>query len=388
MIRIIALFLLGTFAACHAQDNSPKGIVLAAERTEIWLPALEGKRVALVANHTTRIGNVHLLDSMLQLGVRVKKVFSPEHGFRGDADAGAHVAGGVDSRTGVQVVSLYGSKKKPEPADLVGIDVVVFDIQDVGARFYTYISTLSLVMEACAENDIPVMVFDRPNPNGFYVDGPLLDKQFTSFVGMHPVPVVHGMTVGEYALMVNGEGWLTGGVKSNLSVISMLNYHHDLLYQLPEKPSPNLPDMTSVYLYPSLCFFEGTFMSVGRGTSTPFRIVGHPDYKVGTFSFTPVSTPGASINPPFKDQVCHGFDYSHLADSILGQKRLFLQPVIDAYLFFKDKPGFFNNYFNTLAGNSSLRRQIESGLSEAEIRASWQKDLEKFKGVREKYLLY
>ncbi len=357
-------------------------------QTELWSLLLNGKTVALVANHTSLIGDVHLADTMIASGIDLRVIFSPEHGFRGDADAGAHVMDGVDKRTGIAVISLYGKKKKPAPEDLKGIDIVVFDIQDVGARFYTYLSTMTLVMEACAEAGIPFVIFDRPNPNGFYVDGPVLKPGFESFVGMHPVPVVHGMTPGEYARMVNGELWLTGQRQCNLTVIGLKNYTRNTLYRLPVRPSPNLPDMITVYLYPSLCFFEGTFMSVGRGTAKPFRLIGHPDYHAGDISFTPVSIPGAAINPPHRDVLCHGFDFSYLADSVLINKRIYLQPLIEAAHFFKHRPDFFNRFFDRLAGTDQLRKQILAGLSEYEIRESWQPDLERFRKMRKAYLLY
>lgn len=391
LVYLILAILISFLNSCKAQPPDQKThipVVCGAERTDEYLPFLKDRNVALIVNHTSLIGNTHLLDSLLAHKTEVVKVFAPEHGFRGDADAGAHVASGVDTKTGIPVVSLYGSKKKPDADDLKNIDIVIFDIQDVGARFYTYISTMSLAMEACAENHVAFLVLDRPNPNGFYVDGPVLEPKHASFVGMHPVPVVHGMTVGEYATMVNEEGWLANGIRCRLEVVRMKNYTHQTLYQLPVKPSPNLPDMTTVYLYPSVCFFEGTFMSVGRGTQWPFRIIGHPEYKAGNMVFTPVRTEGASLNPPFKDQSCYGFDLSYLSDSVLTQKRLQLQPLLDAWNFFKGNPKFFNNYFNTLAGNETLRSQIEAGLSETEIRKSWQNNLERFKKIRTKHLLY
>lgn len=363
-------------------------VITGAMQTERWIPLLKGKSVALVANHTSLIGDVHLVDTMIAAGIDLRLVFSPEHGFRGDADAGAHIKDGIDYRTGISIISLYGKKKKPVPEDLAGIDVVVFDIQDVGARFYTYLSTMTLVMEACAEAGIPFVVFDRPNPNIFYIDGPVLKPGFESFVGMHPVPVVHGMTPGEYALMVNGEQWLSGHVQANLTVIELKNYNRNTLYQLPVRPSPNLPDMISVYLYPSLCFFEGTFMSVGRGTSKPFRLIGHPDYHAGNISFTPVTIPGAATNPPHRDVLCYGFDFSFLADSILINKRLYLQPLIDAGRFFEYRPDFFNRFFDRLAGTDQLRKQILAGLSEYQIRKGWQPDLDRFRKMRKAYLLY
>lgn len=389
-LYFVIAFILSV-ASCRASDpvlTENPAIVTGAERTPEYLPLLDGKNIALVANHTSKIGKVHLVDTLMTLGIRIKKVFAPEHGFRGEAEDGAHIASGIDRKSGIKVVSIYGQSRKPSPQDLKYIDLVIFDIQDVGARFYTFISTMSLVMEACAEQGIPFLVLDRPNPNGFYVDGPVLDPRFSSFVGMHPVPVVHGMTVGEYAQMVNEEGWLANGVRCDLKVIPMLNYDHQKLYQLPVRPSPNLPDMTSVYLYPSLCLFEGTIISVGRGTVKPFRVIGHPDYASGNIEFKPVPIPGVSLNPPHKDKVCRGFDMSYLADSIIANKRLYLQPLIDAYNFFKSDASFFTSYFNRLAGGETLRKQIEAGLSEKEIRESWKRDLAHFREKRKKYLIY
>jgi len=386
---IIALILSTVHCrATNAILSENPAIVTGAERTTEYLPMLQGKNIALVANHTSNIGEVHLVDTLISLGIRIKKVFAPEHGFRGEAEDGAHIASGFDYKSGVNIVSIYGKSRKPSPNDLKDIDLVIFDIQEVGARFYTFISTMSLVMEACAELNIPFLVLDRPNPNGFYVDGPVLDPKFSSFVGMHPIPIVHGMTVGEYAQMVNGEGWLAKGLRCDLTVITMLNYDRRALYQLPVRPSPNLPDMTSVYLYPSLCLFEGTIISVGRGTEKPFRIIGHPDYTAGNIKFKPVAIPGVSVNPPHKNKVCQGFDMSYLADSILANKRIYLQPLIEAWNFFKNDAKFFTPYFDRLAGGETLRKQIEAGLSEKEIRESWQQDLARFKEIRRKYLLY
>jgi len=389
-ICFVSLLLL-VFSGCSGSNQNRENsmpVTPGAERTNVFLPAISGKNIALVANHTSLIGNTHLVDTLLAQGINIKKVFAPEHGFRGEAEDGAYIASGIDSKTGVMVVSIYGQKRKPTPDDLEGIDLVIFDIQEVGARFYTFISTMSLVMEACAEKGIPFMVLDRPNPNGFYLDGPVLEPEFSSFVGMHPVPVVHGMTVGEYAQMVNGEGWLAGGIRCELLVVPMLNYNHDLLYELPVRPSPNLPDMASVYLYPSLCFFEGTIISVGRGTDKPFRIIGHPDYAIGDYEFIPLSIPGVSVHPPHKNQLCKGFDLSYLADSILVHKQLNLQPLIDAWNYFQNHEMFFTAYFDRLAGTSTLRRQIMQGMSEKEIRESWQDDLSRFRAMREKYLIY
>ncbi len=361
-----------------------------ASQTATYLPLLKGKSVALLVNQTSTIGETHLADSLISLGVNVKKIFAPEHGFRGKADAGEQVKDGKDTKTGVPLISLYGKKKKPGIAELAGIDIVVFDIQDVGARFYTYISSMSYVMEACAENEVDFMVLDRPNPNGHYVDGPVLKKGFESFVGLHQVPVVHGMTVGEYAKMVNGEGWLKNGIQCNLQVIECENYSHQRVYELPIKPSPNLPNNRSIYLYPSLCFFEGTTVNVGRGTNKQFQVYGHPDYKGGSFSYTPKSMPGAKY-PKFKDKECFGYDLSTIKkEIILGERQLNLNYLINYYKTFPKGKEFFlkNKFFDKLAGTDELRMQILSGLDAASIRAGWQKELQSFKQKRKKYLLY
>ena len=360
--------------------------VSAALQIDNYLPLLEGKRLGVVGNQTSIVGDTHLVDTLLSLGINVRKIFTPEHGFRGQADAGAQVNSSKDAKTGLPIVSLYGNNKKPTPEMLQGIDVILFDLQDVGVRFYTYISTMSYVMEAAAENNIPVIVLDRPNPNGFYVDGPVLKSENKSFVGMHPVPVVYGMTIGEYAQMVNGEGWLKNGIHCDLTVIPINNYNRNAIYELPVKPSPNLPNWEAVYLYPTLCFFEGSIVSLGRGTDTPFQIYGHPDMR-GSFTFTPQSTAGAS-NPPLKGQRCRGenlVEYAH--DFQHNESRLHLEWIIEAYQQLKEK-SFFTNYFRLLAGDKQLQRDIENGKSADEIRASWENDLETFLAVRAKYLLY
>ena len=360
--------------------------VSAAMQLDGYLPLIEGKRVGVVGNQTSIIGETHLVDTLLSLGIDVRKIYTPEHGFRGTADAGAKVNSGKDEKTGLPIVSLYGKNKKPTAEMLQGIDVILFDLQDVGVRFYTYISTMSYVMEAAAENHIPVIVLDRPNPNGFYVDGPVLRTENKSFVGMHEVPAVYGMTIGEYAMMVNGEGWLKDHVTCDLTVIPIKEYNRNAIYELPVKPSPNLPNWESVYLYPTLCFFEGTNVSVGRGTDTPFQIYGHPDMR-GDFTFTPQSTSGAS-KPLFEGQRCRGeilVEYAH--DYAINSKQLQLEWIIDAYQQLKDK-GFFKDYFRLLSGNKQMQRDIESGKSADEIRASWQNDLGAFKTLRAKYLLY
>jgi uncharacterized protein YbbC (DUF1343 family) len=368
-------------------SNSP---LPAADNTEKYISKLRGKTVGIVANQTSMVGKKHLVDTLLSLGVTIKAVFAPEHGFRGNADAGEKVKDAKDPRTGLPIISLYGKNMKPSANQLEGIDVIVFDIQDVGARFYTYISTMSYMMEACAEQKIPFIVLDRPNPNGHYIDGPILDTSFRSFVGMHPVPVVHGLTMGEYALMVNGEGWLKGGVKCDLEVVKMEGYGRLMPYILPEKPSPNLPNMRSIYLYPSTCFFEGTVVSEGRGTPFPFQLFGYPNMRGGDTTFTPVAITGASSDPKFKNVKCNGISLATVStDSIRLEGEIQLEWLLKAYSGYPEKEKFFNaKFFDLLAGSSQLRKQIEAGKTEAEIRESWKLGLEKFKLVRAKYLLY
>jgi uncharacterized protein YbbC (DUF1343 family) len=360
-----------------------------AQQTHLWFPALAGKRVGFTGNHSSLIGEVHLVDTMMAAGIRVVKVYCPEHGFRGEAEAGARVAGGIDPLTGLPVISLYGKHKKPLPADLEGIDVMVFDIQDVGARFYTYISTLHYVMEACAEQGIPVWVLDRPNPHAHYTDGPVLDPKFTSFIGMHPVPLVHGMTIAEYARMIQGEGWLKGGTQCQLTWVPMQGYTRNTVYRLPVHPSPNLQDMHAIYLYPSICLLEGTTASVGRGTDYPFRLIGHPQVKTGDTTFTPRSIPGKSEKPKFLGETCRGWkltgqspDGSSLLDS------LDLTWLIRLYHETGQGKGFFTSSFDLLAGTDQLRNQILKGATEQEIRHSWQPALQTFTKTREKYVLY
>lgn len=362
---------------------------LGIEKYDVYLPLLKGQSVAVVANQTSVIGSEHLVDFLLRKDVNLKKVFAPEHGFRGQASAGEKVKDGKDQKTGLPIISLYGKSKKPSAEMLSGIEVVIFDIQDVGTRFYTYISTMSLVMEACAENDVKMVVLDRPNPNGHYVDGPVLEQGFESFVGMHPVPVVHGMTIGEYAKMVNGEGWLKDAVKCDLAVISMDGYNHRMGFSMPIAPSPNLPNDEAIRLYPSLCFFEGTTMSVGRGTDKPFQQIGAPYLKDNFgYSFTPKPNAGAK-NPKYNGEPCYGVDLTSFANGFLTQyNKIYLFWLIEAYKIAPDKDAFFNAFFKKLAGTDKLQKQIEEGMTEADIRASWQNDLLAFKQVRRKYLLY
>ena len=384
---IISFLIVMTAAACPA-DREQAILQTGAAATQEYLQFINGKSVAVVANQTSMVGDRHLVDTLLSLGVDIRLIFAPEHGFRDLADAGDVITSGTDPFTGISVTSLYGRKKKPLPEDLEGIDVVIYDIQDVGTRFYTYLTTMCYVMEACAENGKPFIVLDRPNPNGYYVDGPVLDTAYRSFVGLHPVPVVHGMTPGEYAGMVNGEGWLAGGISCDLTVIKCTNYTHSTLYELPVIPSPNLPDMNSIYLYPSLCFAEGTVLSCGRGTEFPFQVLGAPEMPDTGFSFTPQPSFGSS-DPKYNGMVCYGIDLRNaMEDSIVPGPEMNPGWIIDAYNAYPDKEGFFTGYFDTLAGSSTLREQIISGMNADEIRQTWIEELDKFKQVRKKYLLY
>jgi len=367
---------------------SPVKVIPGASRMRDYLYIISGKRVGIVGNQTSLVGTTHLVDTLLAVKVNIVKIFGPEHGFRGIAADGTLIGNAIDPATGIEVISLYGEHKKPTPDDLKGIDVMLFDVQDVGTRFYTYVSTLTFVMEACAENKVPLIILDRPNPNGYYIDGPVLDSTYSSFIGLHPVPIVYGMTLGEYALMVNGERWLKNGVKCELKIITCRNYTHDTRYQLPVKPSPNLPNMYSVYLYPSLCLFEGTVVSVGRGTDHPFEIIGHPDYETGPYVFTPKSIKGVSDKPIYAGKQCFGLYLSENAMRIRQNGQIDLTWIIEMYKALNLNDQFFNSYFDKLAGNSDLRNQIMQGMDAMDIRSSWQMDLLKFKKTRNKYLLY
>ena len=378
-------------------------IVTGAENYTAYLPILKDKKVGIVTNQTGilfvkkpikavypvacikgfQIDTVSVVDFLIYKKINLQKIFAPEHGFRGTADAGEHVLDGKDAQTGLPIISLYGNNKKPKPEQLAGLDVLVFDLQDVGARFYTYISTLHYIMEACAENNIPLIVLDRPNPNGGIVDGPVLEKEYSSFVGMHPIPLLHGMTIGEYAKMINGEKWLKDGIPCKLTVIPCLNYTRAMAYSLPVKPSPNLPNDQAVNLYPSLCLFEGTNVSVGRGTDMQFQIYGSPYLPKSDFSFTPIPNFGAK-EPPYKNQLCYGEDLS----SAPKVHQLELKWLIKAYQTTSDKSKFFNDFFTKLAGTKKLQQQIEAGISEEEIRKSWEKGLKDFKKMRQQYLIY
>jgi uncharacterized protein YbbC (DUF1343 family) len=389
MIKFLSTLVLTILIIDPPVYKEPKKLpVPGANQIELYKHLIEGKSVAIVANQTSMVGSTHVVDKLLSEGIKIKIIFAPEHGFRDLADAGESIENGKDAKTGISVISLYGKHVKPTSEDLKGIDVVIFDIQDVGTRFYTYISTLHYILESCAENNLKCLVLDRPNPNGFYFDGNILDTAYRSFVGMDPVPVVHGMTVGEYASMLNGEGWLKNGIRCDLVVIKCMNYSHQSLYDLPVKPSPNLPNQTAVYLYPSLCFFEGTCLSLGRGTAFPFQVFGSPDLPDRGFSFIPESVPGAK-NPPLLGRNCYGTDLRDaVKNGIVPKPELNLDWLISAYDDFPQKNKFFTSYFDVLAGGPGLREQIQKGMNAKQIRETWKEGLEKFAKIREKYLLY
>lgn len=379
MIRLLlALCIFSLFACSQAQN-----LQLGAERMEEYLPQLQGKRVALVVNQTSEINGTHLVDSLISRGVNVVKVMAPEHGFRGEAPDGAKIDDARDEKTGIPIISIYGRTKKPSPEMLEDVDVLIFDIQDVGIRFYTFISTMHYVMEAAAENNKEVIILDRPNPNGMYVDGPVKDDDINAFVAMHPIPIVHGLTVGELALMINGEGWLENGVKSDLKVIPMEGWDHNSTYNLPIKPSPNLPTDNSIALYPTLGLFEGSVVSVGRGTDFPFEVIGHPDYSKGTFSFTPQPN-GGSKYPPMEGKLCQG---EYFGDKT-APRELTLKYLLEYHADLKDDTTFFRSYIDQLSGTKEFRKQVEAGWSEEEIKTTWQSKLTAYKAMRKKYLLY
>src|SRR5690554_7258785 len=418
VLFFVMILFAGINFACHAQDKSKDEsqkpidyqvkISTGAEQSDKYLPLLKDRKVGILTNQTgiiykrtggatettrgnetiklhptVRIEEQLLIDFLIEKNIDIQKIYAPEHGFRGTADAGELIKDGKDTKTGLPIISLYGNNKKPTKEQLAGIDLMLFDLQDVGARFYTYISSLHYLMEACAENNIPVIVLDRPNPKGATIDRPVLEMEHTSFVGMHPVPVLHGMTIGEYAKMINGEKWLKNGIEADLTVIPVKNYNKSIFYSLPVKPSPNLPNDLSINLYTSLCFFEGTNVSVGRGTEKQFQIYGSPFLKNRDFTFTPKPNEGAK-DPMHNGKKCYGEDLSD-HEFVNG---LSLQWLIKAYQNTSDKSKFFNNFFVKLAGTQKLRQQIEQGLSEKEIRKSWQTDLDRFKKTRKKYLLY
>lgn len=389
-IIISLLAILISASTSFSQNRKNSAPIPAANMSHKYLRFLKNKRVAMVVNQTSTINNTHIVDSLLHLGIDIKKIFCPEHGFRGNMDAGENINSSIDSATKIPLISLYGKHKKPDTADLKDIDIVVFDIQDVGVRFYTYLSTLHYVMEACAENGVQVLVLDRPNPNGYYIDGPIMESTQNSFIGMHPVPIVYGMTIGEYAKMVNGEGWLANKIKCKLQVIRNAEYTHERIYTLPIKPSPNLVDQDAITLYPSVCLFEGTVISLGRGTYEPFKMIGHPAYAGKyEYSFIPQSIIGMSKEPPLLNKICYGLDLrTFVNDSTQKLHQINISWILEMYNSYPDKEHFFNAYFEKLVGNSELRKQIIEGKSEAEIRATWQDNLSAFKKIRNKYLLY
>ena len=396
MRNIFIFFLCFLPILAIAQFDNDK-ITIGAAQMDKYLPKLQNKKVGVVVNQTSMIGDLHLVDALLAKDVNLTKIFAPEHGFRGTADAGENVKNTTDIQTNLPILSLHGKTKKPTNAQLAGLDMVIFDIQDVGARFYTYISTMHYVMEACAENNIKMLILDRPNPNGHYVDGPVLEEAHKSFVGMHKIPVIHGMTVGELACMIDQEGWLKGGLSCDMEVIPCEGYTHKSFYQLPVRPSPNLPNMQSIYLYPHLCFFEGTTVSIGRGTNQQFQIVGHPDYELGSYKFTPKSGEGSKY-PKHENKECHG---QNLSDIPLVYMQKMEELNLSWLMLFanyfnseankgKQKKPFFNDnlFIDKLAGTDKLRKDILAGKSEYEIRQSWKEDVAIFKTKRAKYLLY
>mgnify|MGYP001262821765 FL=1 len=373
------LFLGFGFTACSQQKVIP-----AAAQIPTYIKLLAEHKVGVVANHASVISkNKHLIDTLLSLGIKVQKVFAPEHGFRGGADAGEKISDQKDPQTGLPIISLYGNQRKPSNQNLAGVSIMLFDLQDVGVRFYTYLSTLHYIMEACAENNIPLILLDRPNPNAHYIDGPVLEQDSKSFLGMHPVPIVYGMTIGEYAQMINGEGWLKNQIKCDLNVVKIKNYTHNTPYDLPLRPSPNLPNSQAIALYPSLCLLEPTQISVGRGTEMQFQIYGHPELTEGKFTFTPKSNFGAKY-PKLENQLCHGFDLRsyNVADKIE------IKWLLDAYSSFPKPKSFFKEGFFRIAGTKKLKKQIQDGRKEKQIRSTWDEGLDKFKITRLKYLLY
>lgn len=377
------LLLTGIFFLLSCRVGAQGKITMGAGQPELYLALLKNKNVAVMVNPSSMVDQTHLVDTLVASGVKIKKIFSPEHGFRGTADAGEKVNNDIDAKTGIPVVSLYGSNKKPTREQVSDIDVIVFDIQDVGVRFFTYISSMHYLMQACADYNKKMIVLDRPNPNGNYVDGPVLELKYKSFLGMHPIPVVHGMTVGELAQMINGEKWLDSNKVCDLTVIPVKNYTHSMSYSLPIKPSPNLPNDLAIRLYPSLGLFEGTVMSLGRGTEAPFQIIGAPKKEYGSFEFTPKSTLGAK-KPLYENQVCYGTDFRKLT----LEKGLQLKYLLEAYQKSPEKDKFFTSGFNAHAGNATLQEQIKKGMTESEIRQSWKPSLDEYKKKRVKYLLY
>ncbi|HYE53511.1 MAG TPA: DUF1343 domain-containing protein [Chitinophagaceae bacterium] len=385
------------FFALSATPPKKKGIITGADQTEKYLPYLKGKRVAILANQTTIIGKAHMVDSLKSLGINIVKVFGPEHGFRGNASAGVAVKDEIDKTTGIPIISLYGSKRKPSKQDMADVDVMIYDVQDVGCRFYTNINMLVRLMEACAENGKELMILDRPNPNAYFIDGPVLDMKHKSGIGMFPIPITHGLTVAEFAQMANGEGWLENKLKCKLTIIPVANYDHSMYYELPVKPSPNLNTQQAIMLYPSTCLFEGTYLNHGRGTYYPFTVIGGPHLKGKyEFSFTPKGIPGMAETPLFMNQVCYGLDLRNYdVNKLIRKKQINLQWLMELYKAHPEKEKFFDskqsremNVIERLIGTSEFRQQIIDGKSEEEIRKSWEPGLSEYKKMRKKYLIY
>ncbi|MEK6780056.1 MAG: DUF1343 domain-containing protein [Bacteroidota bacterium] len=382
MIRFFAsLLYLCTIISSGGQPSTR--VVTGADQIKDLTDKLKNKRVGLVVNHTSLVGETHLADTLKSLGINIIRIFGPEHGFRGNAADGEHVNDSTDSKTGIPVVSLYGKNRKPSIAQFSDLDVVIFDIQDVGARFYTYIGTMHYVMETCAESKKKLIILDRPNPNP-YVDGPINEKPMQSFVAMHPIPIAHGLTPGELAHMINGEGWLMEKLKCDVEIIKLKNWQHSDEYLLPIQPSPNLPNNQAIKLYPSICLFEGTTISVGRGTSAPFQVLGNPELKNMDYQFTPLTIKGVAVNPPHENKVCYGIDLRNVPI----ERKIDLKYLFAMYKAYPDKEKFFLPYFDILAGTTMLKQQIEAGLTEDQIRESWKKGLDNYKEMRKKYLLY
>lgn len=399
-LNVALLLVLTVFISAFSNNSNKepvKPIITGADQTQLYLPYLKGKRVAIMANPTTIIGKKHLVDSLKSLGVNIVKVFGPEHGFRGNASAGVHVKDEADAATGIPIISLYGGKNKPTPQDMADVDVLLYDLQDVGVRFYTNINALSRLMEACAENNKEMLILDRPNPNGYLIDGPVLDMKYKSGIGMFPIPMSHGLTVAEFAQMANGEGWLKNKVKCKLKIIKVANYDHSMPYTLPVKPSPNLNTQQAILLYPSTCMFEGVYINHGRGTQYPFTVLGSPELKGKyTFSFTPVSIKGMAETPIFMNEVCYGLDLRHYdTEKLRKSGKINIQWIMELYKAHPHKEKFFESKFSNQMnnieiqiGNGIFRKQIIDGVSEAEIRKSWEPGLSQYKEMRKKYLLY
>lgn len=382
-LLLIIFCFTGINTSCKTEETD---VIVGAEQVESYYPIIKDKKIGLVVNNTSLIGEMHLVDFLLSKKINIKAIFAPEHGFRGNNEAGEDIKNALDPKTGIPIISLYGEKKKPSDYDLKGIDAIIFDIQDVGCRFFTYISTLHYVMEACASNNILLIILDRPNPNGDYIDGPVLNKELKSFIGTDPLPIVHGCTIGELALMINSEGWLNNNLRCRLEIITCKNYNHSIIYSPPVKPSPNLPNITAIRLYPSLCLFESTNVSIGRGTLFPFQTIGYPDSSFGNFTFTPASIIGVSNNPLHNEKLCYGDDLRNTETN----KKFTLSYFICYFNKFSEKNLFWNSrrWIDLLTGDPNFYNQINLGLNEEEIRKSWQPDLEKYKATRSKYLLY